>query len=97
MPSAGKICVKKSIDNVECKGRLNLASRKYENISVIVLASQLRQFHFPADCSAYALMFIESHGYAVACAANADSGIAFAIDNSLGTGMCIIGIVAAFG
>lgn len=97
MAAAGKISVKESVDYVERHGGLDLAGRKHENVSIVVLASQLRQLHFPADGRAYALMFVEGHGYAVAGSADANGWITFTVDNRLCAWMCVVWIIAAIG
>lgn len=51
----------------------------------------------PAECGSYSLMFVGGHADTVACRADGDSEVLFAILNGLSQGVSEVGIVATLG
>ncbi len=97
MASAVKGSVEKFFNDIDCCNAVDEAGRKHKHIGIIVAAGKLGKLYRPAQSRAYALMFVEGYAYAVARTAESYAGITGTLLYSLGTGMCIIGIITAFG
>ena len=97
MTSAFKFGRQEGINTFESHFGFNETSREYKHVRIIVRTGKAREFGLPAQSRTYALMFVQRHADAVACAANRNAGINLSGLDSFGAGMCEIRLITALG
>lgn len=95
--SAFEIGCEEDFDEFECQFFGDEARRKCQDVGVVVLACKCGQFFVPAECGAYALVFVDGHVDAVAAAADGYAVVACAVFDGVGQWVSEVGIVATFG
>ncbi len=97
MAYALKISVKKHINDIQRLFRLDKPSRKHEDICIVMLTRQRREFSVPAQCRTDTLMLVKSHADTVTAATQSYPGIHSAIFDSRSTRMREIRIITTVG
>jgi len=97
MSSAVKVCLKKSFYTLDSDLGLDETAGEDEYVGIVVCTSETGKFGFPAKSGAYALMFVERHADAVACAADSYGRAYLAGLDCKCAGMGEVGVIAAIG
>ena len=94
MPATFKSCCQKQVYKLKRHFFVNKTSRKHQTIGIIVLTCKLRKLRQPAYSRTHTLMFVESHGNAVARPAHSYGRINLSFFKRFGTRMREIRIIA---
>ena len=70
-----KLLVEPCVSNLDYRLEWDESGWHHKYVGVVVLLDELSDFGAPAESGAYALMLVERHLHAVACAAECDSEI----------------------
>lgn len=97
MASAVEVCLKESVDTLNCDFRLDETAWEDEDIGIVVSTGQTGKLGSPAESGTDALVLVEGHADTVAGAADCDCRVDDTVLDSESAGMSEIGIVAAIG
>ena len=64
------------LDSFVCR---DVISRQSDDVGIVVLTSEASEWFVPAECSAYALVVVASHGDAVTSRADSDAHVVGAV------------------
>lgn len=95
VPAAFKGRIQERVYHFDCLVDGGKAGRYTDDVGIVVLARQRRNFFGPAECGAYFLVLIGGHGHTVAASADDDAEIYRAVLNIGSYGVYEVGVIYA--
>ena len=94
MPATLKRSVEKLVHYLTCSLVVDETSGHDQNVGIVVLTCEVSNLWSPAESGTYALVLVESHGYALSRATHGYARIYLAVFYTLSQSMAISSIIA---